>query len=99
MGKMTGRLAAITATLLLALGISARPSYCQVKPGDTITRTNAAQVQSLVSPGTYYAVNRGMQMHIVAPTQIDWPPPYKSATEKYSAQVRLSADHRTVEGY
>ena len=99
MVKITSRLAAMTATLLLALGISARPSWCQVKPGDTINAANAAQVQSLVSPGTYYAVTRGMQMHIVAPTRIDWPPPYKSATEKYSGQVRLSSDRRTVEGY
>ena len=99
MVKIASRLAAVTATLLLALGVSAHPSWCQVKPGDTITSSNAAQVQSLVSPGTYYAVTRGMQMHIVAPTRIDWPPPYKSATEKYSSQVRLSADHRTPEGY
>ncbi|HYR80404.1 MAG TPA: DUF1329 domain-containing protein, partial [Candidatus Dormibacteraeota bacterium] len=29
----------------------------------------------------------------------DWPPPYKEATEKYSSQVRLSKDGRTVVGY
>ncbi|HVC45555.1 MAG TPA: DUF1329 domain-containing protein, partial [Candidatus Binataceae bacterium] len=33
------------------------------------------------------------------PERIDWPPPYRVATEKYSPQVRLSADHRTVIGY
>jgi Protein of unknown function (DUF1329) len=31
--------------------------------------------------------------------RIDWPPPYKDATEKYASQVRLSKDHRTVVGY
>jgi hypothetical protein len=40
-----------------------------------------------------------MEMHIVAPGRIEWPPPYKEATEKYSGQVRLSADRRTIEGY
>ncbi|HTR62123.1 MAG TPA: hypothetical protein VMH37_10505, partial [Candidatus Binataceae bacterium] len=64
MVKTTSRFAAMAATLLLALGISARSSWSQVKPGDTINAANAAQVQSLVSPGTYYAVTRGMQMHI-----------------------------------
>ena len=36
----------------------------------------------------------------IAPTErIDWPPPYKEATEKYSAQVRLSPDGRSLVGY
>jgi hypothetical protein len=31
----------------------------------------------------------------IAPTdRIDWPPPYRETTEKYSAQVKLSPDHR-----
>src|SRR5215472_7519604 len=98
MPKVGSRLAAVSAFSLLVLGIFPRPALC-VNPGDTITPANAASVQSLVSPGAYYAVTRGMEMHIVAPGRIEWPPPYKSATEKYSAQVRLSADHRTVEGY
>src|SRR5581483_10433495 len=88
-----------TLILLAALQLCPCPAIAQVKPGDEITRANAASVQSLVSPGAYYAVTRGMGMHIVAPTRIDWPPPYRVATEKYSSQVRLSADHRTLEGY
>src|SRR5215469_8585535 len=98
MPKVGSRLAAVTAFSLFALGISPRPALC-VNPGDTITPANAASVQSLVSPGTYYAVTRGMEMHIVAPGRIEWPPPYREATEKYSGQVRLSADRRTIEGY
>ena len=35
-----------------------------------------------------------------APTsRIDWPPPYKDANEKYSSQVQLSKDHRSLIGY
>ena len=71
----------------------------QVKPGDHINAQNAALVKDLVSPGTYFAVTKGMGMEIVAPKRVEWPPPYKIATEQYSSQVRLSQDHRTVLGY
>ena len=57
-----------------------------VKPGDSITPENAAQVKDLVSPGVFYAVTHGMHMDIVAPERIDWPPPYREATEKYSSR-------------
>jgi Protein of unknown function (DUF1329) len=70
-----------------------------VKPGERITADNAAAVRDLVSPGVYYKVAHGMQLNIVPTTRVDWPPPYKDATEKYSSQVRLSKDHRTVVGY
>ena len=70
-----------------------------VKPGDVITPENAAQVKDLVSPGVYYAVTHGMHMDIVAPERIEWPPPYREATEKYSSQVRLTNDHRSLLGY
>ncbi|MGO9451583.1 MAG: DUF1329 domain-containing protein [Candidatus Binataceae bacterium] len=93
------RFAVPISLLCLALGSSASSALCQVKPGDTITRSNAASVQSLISPGAYYAVTRGMEMNIVDHSRIDWPPPYKVATEQYSAQVRLGADRRTIEGY
>ncbi|MFZ0890428.1 MAG: DUF1329 domain-containing protein [Candidatus Binataceae bacterium] len=71
----------------------------QVKPGDKISAVNAAQAKELLSPGTYYAATKGMEIDVVAPHRIDWPPPYQDATEKYSAQVRLSPDHRSLVGY
>src|SRR6516165_7182960 len=83
----------------LALLVFSLPSYAEVKPGDFITPANASKVQDLLSPGVYYKVERGMQMKIVPTSRIDWPPPYKDATEKYSGQVGLSVDHRTVVGY
>src|SRR5450759_2057235 len=70
-----------------------------VKPGDVITPANAAQVKELVSPGVFYAVTRGKNMEIVPTERIDWPPPYREATEKYSTQVRLTNDHRSLLGY
>ncbi len=38
-------------------------------------------------------------MKIVPTERIDWPPPYKEATEKYASQVRLTTDRRSLVGY
>ena len=83
----------------LALLVFSPRSYAEVKPGDMITPANATKVQDLLSPGVYYKVERGMTMKIVPTERVDWPPPYKDATEKYSGQVRLTDDHRSLVGY
>jgi hypothetical protein len=61
-----------------------------VKPGDFITPDNAALVTDLVSPGNFYLVKQGMRMKIVPTERLEWPPPYKAATEKYASQVSLN---------
>ncbi len=85
--------------MLMLLCLIVASANATVKPGDVITPANAAQVKDLVSPGVYYAVTHGMHMDIVPTDRIDWPPPYREATEKYSSQVRLSSDHRSLLGY
>src|SRR5262249_5918740 len=90
------RVAAFTVAAVVFLTGAA---LAQVKPGDFINPQNASKVQNLVATGVYYKVQRGMTMKIVPTERIDWPPPYKDATEKYSGQVRLSEDHRSVVGY
>ncbi len=77
---------------MLAVIAAAGPAFAQVKPGEVITPANAQQVQNLLSPGNYVLVQRGMQLDIVPTSATDWPPPYKSATEKYHAQVALAPD-------
>src|SRR5581483_4805369 len=101
MVKETARMWLPTALVagLAMLLLTATPSYAQVKPGDFINPESAAKVKDLVSPGVYYKVEHGMTMKIVPTERVDWPPPYKDATEKYSAQVRLSQDKRSVVGY
>src|SRR5258708_13898712 len=89
-------LAVMAALTFIAIAKAARD---EVKPGDVITPANATKVKDLVSPGVYYKVENGMTMKIIPSGQIDWPPPYKEATEKYSAQVRLSRDNRSLVGY
>ena len=90
---------AFAGALLIAIFVAALPAGAEVKPGDVITAANAEQVRALVSPGAYVAVAKGMQMNIVAPGRIDWPPPYQNATEKYASQVRLAPDRRDLLGY
>ncbi|HYB89430.1 MAG TPA: DUF1329 domain-containing protein [Candidatus Binataceae bacterium] len=85
--------------LLTALMFLAEPAQAQVKPGDFITPENGYKVKEVVSPGVYYKVENGMTMKIVPSEQINWPPPYRDATEKYADQVRLSPDGRTVVNY
>jgi hypothetical protein len=90
---------AVAGALTLGAFLTSANARAEVRPGDTITPENAAKVQNLVSPGVFYMVQHGMHMNVVPTQRIDWPPPYKDATEKYSSQVRLSDDHRSVVGY
>src|ERR1700674_90768 len=85
--------------LILVVGSSSVPAQAQVKPGDFITPDNAYKVKDLVSPGQYLRVMHGMTIQVTPTERIDWPPPYKDATEKYSSQVRLTPDHRSLVGY
>jgi hypothetical protein len=97
---VTGTRRKIAALVALCMSVLVGSSaFAQVKPGDFITPDNAAKVRDIVGPGVFYKVQNGMSMKIVPTQRIDWPPPYKDATEKYSAQVRLSNDHRSIVGY
>src|SRR5208282_824628 len=89
----------ISALVALQTVVYAAPACAQVKPGDVITISNAAKVRDLVSPGVYYKVVHGIGLKIVPTSQLDWPPPYTDATEKYAQQVVLSRDHRSLIGY
>ena len=70
-----------------------------VKPGDKITGANVEQIKDLISPGIEWCVEHGMPITIVETKQIEMPKAYQEATEKYSGQVKLSADGRSVENY
>ncbi len=85
--------------VVCALAIGAGSGNAQVKVGDFITADQGAKVKDLVPPGTYWRVTHGMSMKITKTDRIEWPPPYREATEKYSAQVRLSPDHRSMVGF
>ncbi len=78
------------ASAAIASAFISTGGYAAVKPGDLVTPDNAAAVADLVSPGNLVLVKQGMRMKIVSTGHLEWPPPYKSATEKYAAQVRLN---------
>jgi hypothetical protein len=82
----------LTGLMLLAMvGLAPATSNAgSVKPGDLITSDNASLVADLVSPGNFYLVKQGMHLKIVPTGPLEWPPPYKTATEKYAPQVRLN---------
>src|SRR5271163_1186917 len=87
------RFVTITAlALMIAIVPRVVPAGAQVKPGDVITPDNASKVEGLVSPGNLILVKQGMKMKIVPTGHLDWPPPYKAATEQYSPQVSLTSD-------
>ncbi|MFN8641141.1 MAG: DUF1329 domain-containing protein [Candidatus Binatia bacterium] len=89
--------AACSALALLALALV--PARADVQPGDVINKDNKDKVTDLVSPGVMWCIEHGMTMKIVPYKKIEWNPPYKEATEKYSGQVKLSADGRTIENH
>ncbi len=63
-----------------------------IRAGEVIGQNNYTAVQAYLSPGNYELVQHGMQMRIVPSAHLDWPPPYRTATEKYSPQCSLGAD-------
>src|SRR5712692_1355763 len=78
--------------LCLLTALSFQVAIAQVSPGDVIGKDQAGKVANLVSPGNLMLVKQGMQLKIVPTERLEWPPPYKAATEKYSAQVGLGPD-------
>jgi hypothetical protein len=73
----------------VAVVSAAIPAGAQVNPGDVITPANASKVEGLLSPGNFILVKQGMTVKVVPTGHLDWPPPYKAATERYSPQVSL----------
>ncbi|MEW6268136.1 MAG: DUF1329 domain-containing protein [Thermodesulfobacteriota bacterium] len=90
----------MTATLLLAALASASPVTAQqVRPGERFDASSVGRIAQLVSPGVRWCVEHGMPIRITETRSIPLPPAYVEATEKYSAQVRLSPDGRRLESY
>jgi hypothetical protein len=85
--------------LAAAFVLKASLALADVQPGDVITKANADKVKDLTSPGLFWCVQHGLPMKIIEAKPLAWPPAYKEATEKYSAQVKLSEDGLRLDGY
>ena len=73
--------------------------WADVTPGETITKDNLAQAETLLTPSTRWMVERGMPMTILETEKVEWPKAYKEATDKYSEQVMLSKDGAQLHNY
>jgi hypothetical protein len=85
------------ATSALVLSVSA--AAADVVPGDVIDKTNMDKAADLLHPGLRWCVEHGLVMEIVPYQAATHPPSYAAATEKYTAQVRMSPDGLQLENY
>jgi hypothetical protein len=88
--------AGVVVVALVASGSLAR---AEIVPGDVITAENVERAHDLISPGLEWCIRHGWPITVREARRIAWPTAYHEATEKYSGQVKLSADGLTVEGY
>lgn len=93
------RLAAFAIGTLTATALFSAPAQADVQPGDVINKDSVDKIANLSSPGVQWCVKHGMNMKIVPYKKIEWNKAFREATEKHSAQVKLSADGRTIEGH
>ena len=87
------------AVLFAAAAMVAPPAGADVQPGDIITKANVDKVKDLISPGVQWCVEHGLTMKIVPYKKIEWDKAYREATEKYSGQVKLAPDGRSIIGH
>ena len=85
--------------LLTGLIGFASPGHADVQPGDTITKDNIAQAETLLTPSTRWMVERGMPIQVIATKKVTWPKAYEDATEKFAAQVEIADDGSQIFNY
>lgn len=68
-------------------------------PGEVVVAGNADRYGHLLGPSIRWALGRGLQMPVVQTRSIPLEPERLRATEKYSAQVRLSDDKMKLENF
>ena len=85
-------------TLIFVLS-SIRSGWTEVQPGDLITKDNQGQAEALLIPSTWWMVERGMPMPIIATKKVAWPREYREATAQYAKQVKLAADGQSLSNY
>jgi hypothetical protein len=87
------------ALLFAAAAMVPSPAGADVQPGDVITKANIDKAKGLISPGVEWCVKHGMVMKIVPYKKVEWDKAYREATEKYSGQVKLAPDGRSLIDY
>ena len=83
----------------LVLAIAGSAARADVAVGDRITAENIDKVKELISPGLEWCIRHGWPITVGETKHVDWLKAYKEATEKYSSQVKLSADGLSVQNF
>jgi hypothetical protein len=92
--------AAFGLSLFLALAGGAAPALAEMPPpGTVITGENMAKYKDVLFPTAEYFLQHGMTITVAPYKRWDWPPLYKEATEKYSAQVKLVEGGHDIQNY
>ena len=92
----TSRVSWSLAFVMVVSTSSAALATDQVVPvGTIVDKTNVDKYSQYLSPALVWMVMHGVKMPVSAYKQVDMQPPFKEATEKYSAQVKLGADGST----
>jgi hypothetical protein len=88
------RLFAISLVALSVAGALPAVATAEQNPpsGTVIDRANVDQYKEFFGPAMLWSIDRGVKVRVGEYKKIEWPPPVKEATEKYSAQVKLAED-------
>ncbi|MGH7960826.1 MAG: DUF1329 domain-containing protein [Candidatus Binatia bacterium] len=74
-------------------------SSADVQPGEVITKDNMAKAGDLIVPSMQWFVKNGMSIQVGPYKKVEMPKLYRDATEKYSGQVKISADGKEIYNY
>ncbi|HJQ84054.1 MAG TPA: DUF1329 domain-containing protein [Candidatus Binatia bacterium] len=88
-----------TACWVMIAALAGAARGAEVAPGDRIDAQNVDRVAELFSPGMLWCVKHGFPVTVSETRRVEWPAAYREATEKFSAQVKLSADGLDVHDY
>ena len=75
---------------LLAISSHCSASEADLKPGDTVGPENWEKAKGMVGENLLNRIRQGYSFKIKEPKNFKLPKEYLEATERYSAQVRLS---------
>jgi hypothetical protein len=69
------------------------------RPGTVVSNANVEQFSAYLGPALRWAIDRGVELEVASARPIPLEPARLAATEKYSAQVRLSANKLRIENF
>ena len=105
MGSRNGKwhldrsLLALLAIVTIAVGAPHQARGEVPPPGTIVNEKNLDKYRDVLNPTQQYMVSHGTFMPVVEYRKYEWQPLYKQATEKYSAQVKLTPDGRDIVDY